>query len=453
MILAAAVLCSIFVVALTRGRLGRLLRALSDSPLALDTQGTTINLTRVIVFCISAFLAGVFGALYAGFVGSINGTSFPAFNSLTILALVVLVLGGAPWYAITAAAAFQLIPAYVTSDDINTYLQILFGFAVIGVGLQARHPASVPAPIRRLLDRLGGRRPEPAPTPAPSSAVVSEPAPVLAVVPEATEARAGLEIVDLSVRYGGLVAVDGLNVDAPLGRITGLIGPNGAGKTTTFNACSGLVRPARGRILLHGRDVTRSGTAARARRGLGRTFQKSELWPSLTVEENIALGREAAMAGGHFFNQIAARPGDAKVVHESVDQAIALTDIESLRHRQAALLTSGERRLVELARSLAGAFDVILLDEPSSGLDQAETERFGAVLEHVVAERGAGLLLVEHDMALVMEVCEHIYVVDFGRPLFDGTPDQVRSSELVQAAYLGSDEVESAIAVEPAGSI
>jgi ABC-type branched-subunit amino acid transport system ATPase component/branched-subunit amino acid ABC-type transport system permease component len=454
-VLAAAVVCSIFVVALTRGRLGRLLRALSDSPLALDTQGTTINLTRVLVFCISAFLAGIFGALYAGFVGSINGTSFPSFNSLTILALVVLVLGGAPWYAITAAAAFQLIPAYVTSDDINTYLQILFGFAVIGVGLQARHPASVPVALRRFLDRIGGRRPAvPPPITAPTVAriaVALEPHPTATA--RSPHDGAGLEIVELTVRYGGLVAVEDLSLSAPLGRITGLIGPNGAGKTTTFNACSGLVRPARGRILLHGDDITHSGAAARARRGLGRTFQKSELWPSLTVEENIALGREAAMAGGNVVHQITARPGDGKVVEDALDQAIALTGIEALRHRQAALLTSGERRLVELARSLAGSFDIILLDEPSSGLDQSETERFGGVLQHVVAERGAGLLLVEHDMALVMEVCEHIYVMDFGRSLFDGTPKQVRASELVQAAYLGSDEVEAVIAAEPARSL
>jgi ABC-type branched-subunit amino acid transport system ATPase component/branched-subunit amino acid ABC-type transport system permease component len=448
-VLAAAVLCSIFVVALTRGRLGRLLRALSDSPLALDTQGTTINLTRLLVFCISAFLAGIFGALYGGFVGSINGTSFPAFNSLTILALVVLVLGGAPWYAITAAAAFQLIPAYVTATDINTYLQILFGFAVIGVGLQARHPASVPVPLQRLLDRLGGRRSEAPAAPAgPVVAVVPEPLPAAV-----TAGDGGLEIVDLTVRYGGLVAVDGLSLGAPLGRITGLIGPNGAGKTTTFNACSGLVRPTRGRILLHDHDITRAGAAARARRGLGRTFQKSELWPSLTVEENVALGREAAMAGGNVFHQLTARPGDGEVVHESVDHAIALTGIDALRERQAARLTSGERRLVELARSLAGSFDVILLDEPSSGLDPTETERFGGVLQHVVAERGIGLLLVEHDMALVMEVCEHIYVMDFGRPLFDGSPEEVRASELVQAAYLGSDEVEAVVAAEPAGSL
>jgi ABC-type branched-subunit amino acid transport system ATPase component len=139
-------------------------------------------------------------------------------------------------------------------------------------------------------------------------------------------------------------------------------------------------------------------------------------------------------------------------VHEAVERAIALTGIEHLRDRQAALLTSGERRLVELARSLAGDFDVVLLDEPSSGLDATETERFGAVLQRVVTERGSGLLLVEHDMALVMDVCEHLYVLDFGRLLFDGSPEEVRASELVQAAYLGSDDVEVAMATESVGS-
>ena len=188
--------CAIVVVALTRGRLGRLLRALSDSPLALGTQGTTVNLTRVIVFCISAFLAGIFGALYAGFVGSINGTSFPAFNSLVVVALVLLVVGGVPWYAVTAAAALELIPAYVDVPNINIYLQILFGFAVIGVGLQARHPASVPMAVRRFLDRLGGRRPAPV---APASVTAIErPLPQPVVLPASPRATGpGLEIVEL----------------------------------------------------------------------------------------------------------------------------------------------------------------------------------------------------------------------------------------------------------------
>jgi ABC-type branched-subunit amino acid transport system ATPase component len=134
------------------------------------------------------------------------------------------------------------------------------------------------------------------------------------------------------------------------------------------------------------------------------------------------------------------------VVGEAADAAMELAGVTHLRERQASLLTSGERRLVELARALAGVYDVILLDEPSSGLDRAETAQFGAVLQHVVAERGTGLLLVEHDMALVMDVCDFIYVMDFGRVIFSGTPDEVRASDVVQAAYLGSDDVTTAIA-------
>jgi ABC-type branched-subunit amino acid transport system ATPase component len=138
-------------------------------------------------------------------------------------------------------------------------------------------------------------------------------------------------------------------------------------------------------------------------------------------------------------SQIVTRPGDRGRIRAAVDHSLALTGIEHLRERQVALLTTGERRLVELARSLAGPFDVVLLDEPSSGLDASETEQFGAVLAHVVAEQGIGLLLVEHDMALVMEVCQHIYVVDFGQLIFEGAPDEVRASETVQAAYLGTE--------------
>ena len=309
----------------------------------------------------------------------------------------------------------------------------------------------MPVPLRRFLDRLGGRRPEAPAAPAgPVVAVVPEPVPAAV-----TAGDSGLEIVDLTVRYGGLVAVDGLSLRAPLGRITGLIGPNGAGKTTTFNACSGLVRPTRGRILLHGHDVTRAGAAARARRGLGRTFQKSELWPSLTVEENIALGREAAMAGGNVFHQLTARPGDGEVVHECGrprDRAHG--------HRRAARASG---RACSPPAS-AGSSSWPAASPARSTSSCSTSRRRGSTPPRPSASvaccstswpsAASGLLLVEHDMALVMDVCEHIYVMDFGRPLFDGSPEEVRASELVQAAYLGSDEVEAvARETEPAGSL
>jgi ABC-type branched-subunit amino acid transport system ATPase component len=220
-----------------------------------------------------------------------------------------------------------------------------------------------------------------------------------------------------------------------------LIGPNGAGKTTTFDACSGLNRRYRGTVRLHGDDVTRLAPAARARRGLGRTFQRMELCETLTVLDNVILGCESAQAGARVVGQLAAGRGEWGQSRAAAWSALELCGIEDLADRQAGDLSTGQRRLVELARCLAGPFGLLLLDEPSSGLDRDETARFGALLQRVVAERGVGILLVEHDMELVMRVCEYVYVLDFGKLIFEGTPAEVTSSEIVQAAYLGSEDV------------
>jgi ABC-type branched-subunit amino acid transport system ATPase component len=257
--------------------------------------------------------------------------------------------------------------------------------------------------------------------------------------PEMDATGPGLAVEGLTVRYGGAVAVDGLTLAAPLGRLTGLIGPNGAGKTTTFNACSGLLRPAEGRVSLFGEDVTGVPAPARARRGLGRTFQRMELFDSLTVRQNVRLGREAAMAGRNPIRQLVSRADERETIASAVTEALSLCGLEAMAGRQAGSLSTGQRRLVELARALAGDFRFLLLDEPSSGLDRGETAVFGQILRQVVDGRGTGILLVEHDMDLVMRVCDHIFVLDFGQLLFEGTPDAVRDSDVVRAAYLGSE--------------
>jgi ABC-type branched-subunit amino acid transport system ATPase component len=248
----------------------------------------------------------------------------------------------------------------------------------------------------------------------------------------------GLVITDLTVRYGGLTAVSGVNLQAPRGSITGLIGPNGAGKTTIFNACSGLAS-AEGRIELDGADLSHLSPAGRARKGLGRTFQRMELYDDLTVAENVALGREAGLAGRSVVGQLMARSGERQEVREAAAAAIERCGIAGLARREAGTLSTGQRRLVELARALAGRFTLLLLDEPSSGLDRAETEVFGEILTGVLAEREIGILLVEHDMALVMGVCRYLYVLDFGQLIFEGTPAEVQSSDEVRAAYLGTE--------------
>ena len=189
--------------------------------------------------------------------------------------------------------------------------------------------------------------------------------------------------------------------------------------------------------------MSRSAPAARARNGLGRTFQRPELFESFTVRETVAIGREAALAGGRLDSQLLPRRGDQARIDRAVAEAVELTGIGRLLDVRLGALGSGERRLVELARCLAGPFDVLLLDEPSAGLDRAESERIVGVVRDVVSARDAAVLLVEHDMTVVMGVCDYIYVLDFGQLVFDGEPPAVRESGVVRAAYLGSDELEA----------
>jgi len=249
-------------------------------------------------------------------------------------------------------------------------------------------------------------------------------------------------VVDaLVVRFGGLTAVDGVSLRVDVGQAVGLIGPNGAGKTTTFNACSGLVRPASGSVTLFDVDVSHQSPAARARLGLGRTFQRMELYDRLTVWDNVAMGLEAKLSGGRLLGWLIASARERQRVADATGQALDRCGITHLSERRAGVLTSGQRRLVELARALAGDFRILLLDEPSAGLDPAETAAFGDVLRAVVADDGRGILLVEHDMALVRAVCEFAYVLDFGRLIDQGPIGHVLTSDIVRAAYLGEEEV------------
>jgi ABC-type branched-subunit amino acid transport system ATPase component/branched-subunit amino acid ABC-type transport system permease component len=439
LVLFFVVLSTIVVGWLTRSRLGRLLRGLADSPTALATHGASVNITRVLVFCISAFLAALYGGLYGGAVTSVTASSFTSFSSLTLLAVLTLALGGAPWYAFFAAAALVIPGAYISSPNLINWLNVIFGLAAVAVSMTGG-PRPVPA-LRRLADRLGGR-PAHAQDDDDTTTAAADAAPALVPVGAAAEAGddepPGLSVRGLSVRYGGHLAVGDLSLSAPKGRITGLIGPNGAGKTTTFNACCGLVRASAGAITLHGKDISAFSPAARARLGLGRTFQRMELFDSMTVAENIALGHEASLAGANPLRHLASVPGERAAVEESVRAAAGLCGIGGWLPRPVGTLSTGQRRLVELARVLAGPFEILLLDEPSSGLNRAETERFGAVLQRVIADRDVGILLVEHDMELVMRICAKIYVLDFGAQIFEGTPAQVLASEQVRSAYLGS---------------
>jgi ABC-type branched-subunit amino acid transport system ATPase component/ABC-type branched-subunit amino acid transport system permease subunit len=433
LVLAVVLAVAALMVAVHAGRLGRLLRGMSESPVALSTAGLSTQVTKIIVFCLSAFLAAVAGILYGANLQTAATTDahYSSFFSVVLLASLAIAPFAEPWYAVFVGMT-AVIPAYLTGPSTGPVMNALFGLFAIQVAM-AGGTGAMPERWRAALDRLGGRRSISGTAVAPADAVS-------AATGSNGTTPDGLRVSDLRVRFGGLVAVKNLGLHAPMGRITGLIGPNGAGKTTTFNVCTGLIRPAAGRVRLHGRDVSRMSPAGRGRAGIGRTFQIMELCDSLTVAENVALGRESGLAGAGLHTQLVASRAQRRLTAAAARSAMELCALTEVAGRPAGTLSTGQRRLVELARCLAGPFDLLLLDEPSSGLDRDETRAFGDVLERVVRERGLGILLVEHDMSLVMRVCDYIYVLDFGELLFEGDPASVRSSATVRAAYLGAPD-------------
>ena len=247
----------------------------------------------------------------------------------------------------------------------------------------------------------------------------------------------GLVVENLAVRYGGANAVDDVSLVGPAAEIRGLIGPNGAGKTSLFNAVSGLLRPARGEMLLHHQRLTVMSAQRRAAAGLGRTFQQPALVPSLSVRDNVAIGFECRYRGWRNAGGLVAGRRARRAAGSATDQALELCALGHLADRRAASLTLGQQRFVELARACAAGYEFLLLDEPASGLDNEETAEFGRALGQIVRQRGTGVLLVEHDMAFVLGLCRYVYVLDAGRLIFAGTPPELRRSQAVRQAYLG----------------
>ena len=246
-----------------------------------------------------------------------------------------------------------------------------------------------------------------------------------------------LEVSDVSVRFGGLQALSSVSVEVETGYVTGLIGPNGAGKTTLFNVVTGLQAPVTGRVVIDGRDITYAKPHRRARVGMSRTFQRLETFGTLSVRDNVLVAAE--MRHGWSRDKF-----DPAVVTDEVIDRIGLADVAPER---VDTLPTGTARLVEVARALAAKPRLLLLDEPSAGLNEGETNELGTLLRSLAAD-GLAVLLVEHDMGFVMGTCSRIYVLDFGSIIAVGTPAEMQADPSVRAAYLGSSP-DAETAVDP----
>ncbi len=282
---------------------------------------------------------------------------------------------------------------------------------------------------------------------------------------------AALTVSEVAVRFGGVSALNDVTLTVEPGTVTGLIGPNGAGKTTLFNVISGLQVPDRGSVHLFDADVTTMKPHRRARLGLARTFQRLEIFGTLSASENVQVGLESSVKWWEWQRIRRALPGKRRGTdHERVDATSATgsggpsgaptavscdrllegVGLAGLGGEQSATMSTGLARMVELARALAIGPKLLLLDEPGSGLDEAESKALGDLLSTLAAD-GMAVLLVEHDMELVMRICDHIYVLDFGDIIAAGSPDAIRTDPMVQAAYLGDVTPEAPPSTPPGG--
>ena len=251
-----------------------------------------------------------------------------------------------------------------------------------------------------------------------------------------------IEARGVTVRFGGVVALSDVSLAVAPRSIVGLVGPNGAGKTTLFGVLSGILTPTAGTVHLRGRDVSNQSALVRARDGLARTFQRTELFADLTVREHLVLGHRARHGRPRLVADLLGRPtGDPVRERERVGELLEVLGLSALAERPARSLPLGTGRLVEVGRALATDPSVILLDEPSSGLDVHETDQLADTLRRARDERDVALVLVEHDLDLVLGMSDTVSVLDFGIMIATGTPAAIRADERVRAAYIGDEAV------------
>ena len=421
-VLIAVGLC---VARLRTSRLGSQMLAVRANERSAAAAGVDVVRVKLVAFALAAFIAGIGGSLLAYKMSTVTFEPFTAIAGLAFFGTVYLagitsVSGGLLAGVLAIGGLFSVL----TDEVFATGLWYQVISAVLLVITVIINPEGIIGEPQRLIEKRRSKGRAAAAGSIVASSPVDQPEPVgrpTSGVPDL------LSVQGLTVRYGGVVAVDGVTVQVAEGEIVGLIGPNGAGKTTAIDAISGFA-PASGSIVLGGHRLDGRKPHQRIRTGLGRTFQAIELYDDLSVRENVVVGLTAGATG----------VGGGS---EALEDTLALLGLTEVAERPAGELSQGQRQLVSIARALVGRPTVLLLDEPAGGLDTVESHWLGERLR-VIRDSGVTILMVEHDMSLVLSLCDRIHVLNFGRLIASGTPAEIRSDPAVATAYLGSTHAE-----------
>jgi branched-chain amino acid transport system permease protein len=410
-------------------RPGRAIRSLKGGSQMAEAMGISTFRYKVTVFLIAALFASVAGWLLAHFQRTVNPSAFGLKMGIEYLFMAVIGGVGYVWGAIVGAALIKLLDDYLQValpaliGTSGSYEVIVFGVAMVLVlqylpeGIWSLVARKFPRPPRKMDWQ------DAAPLSARTKPVMGE---------------LVLKVDKIRKQFGGLVAVNDISFDIHAGKIIGLIGPNGAGKSTTFNLITGVLSKSSGQVTYRGQDITSLPTRDISRQGMARTFQHVKMIPDMTVLENVALGAYTRGKSGVISSMLGINHTEEQRFMKEAQHQLERIGMGNYLNEQAGNLAMGPQRLMEIARALCCDPALLLLDEPAAGLRHKEKQDLIKVLRQLQTE-GMSILLVEHDMDLVMEVCDHLVVMEFGTLLTQGTPAEIQASPAVRAAYLGTE--------------